>query len=129
MEGLGLWPLPMTFKSSMGVISPLTGWKALCIYVYEVLTGDPLKARLTGGRRSRWARGDLGPLVARELYRLFQDGLDISTGRRIYTQHFLGCNTCLLALDRSSALCDVGRRWRNMVVQLNQEAFNGRPEA
>lgn len=63
---LGLIAIPVVFDSSLGRIAPYTGWKALCIYVYETIADQPVPvAELTAGGKDR----DVGELVAEMLSR------------------------------------------------------------
>lgn len=39
LPALGLDAIDITFSSSRGQISPLTGWKAMCLWIYETFFG------------------------------------------------------------------------------------------
>lgn len=41
LESIGLTPIPTVFISSFGQIIPRSGWKAMCVYVYETIEKKP----------------------------------------------------------------------------------------
>ena len=41
LKAAGLTPIPTVFVSSLGQIIPRTGWRAMCVYVYEMLIKKP----------------------------------------------------------------------------------------
>lgn len=57
LDLLGVTPLPRTFLSSLGLIMPASGWKALCVFIYESLADGPFPAQETKKR-------DAGEVVA-----------------------------------------------------------------
>lgn len=65
LKVLGIWPIPNVFESSLGPIAPLSGWKELCIYTYERLTGEPFPIKKQ--------TGDPGLLVAEAIRQLPSD--------------------------------------------------------
>lgn len=58
LKVLGLIPVPETFDSSLGRIVPMSGWKAMCVWAYETLSGKTFHVEHS---RSH----DAGVLVAR----------------------------------------------------------------
>jgi len=64
LQAAGLTPIPTVFVSSIGQILPRSGWKALCLYVYESLERKPFPLKDQ--------KGDPGTVVAEALLRAIQ---------------------------------------------------------
>ena len=48
LEEAGLAPVPTVFVSSLGQIIPRSGWRAMCVYVYERLLLKPFPVPAKG---------------------------------------------------------------------------------
>lgn len=72
---IGITSLPQTWKSSFGLMVPNSGWKALCIYVVELLTGIPCPIPVRPQGAVRTKTPDIGETVA-EMLRVRSESFD-----------------------------------------------------
>lgn len=63
---IGVSPVPATFRSSRGIIVPTSGWRALCLYIYERITGLVMPAT-RGKKADGMSSTDPGPLVSQAI--------------------------------------------------------------
>lgn len=54
LDACGLTPIPVVYVSSIGQIIPSSGWRALCVYVYEELIKFPFPPFDTIGKDIDW---------------------------------------------------------------------------
>lgn len=62
LEACGLTPVPTVFAASIGQIIPRSGWRAMCVYVYETLFRTPFPAKEHMSDGKEW-----GTIVATEI--------------------------------------------------------------
>lgn len=66
LEAAGLTPIPTVFPSTLGQIIPRSGWRALCVYVYETTIKKPFPPLESLNGR------DLGEVVSHAILEMYE---------------------------------------------------------
>ena len=66
LSACGLAPIPTVYVSSLGQIIPRSGWRALCVYVYETVIKKPFPQLDTLGNK------DLGEVVSHAIKEMYE---------------------------------------------------------